>query len=470
MSRVASPWTLGIGLLSVLLFGCESTKQENPADAAPDTEQTQDASPEVDSGADASGLPQGIHELKGIEPDLPYDDLMPLKDILGDTPLVGMGESIHTSEGYYKTKHRLFRFLVEEMGFRAFSIESPWDDAKLVGNYVATGEGDALTAVTTGLFSVWASQSMLEMVEWMRAWNVQHPDDPVAFFGFDIQQPWDDGKPLMDFLTQNASDQAANLNAQITRCDGATSTSATDYWSNIQDTNGDGIPEIADEDFQACTAGLDATETYLNDHKSEIIGQTSDEAFELALVHLVGLRAWELQIYYFYSDVIQSYEGRDQGMAYVLLKFRDLYYPGKKIAVWAHDWHLAMHADRIRNCSLGNQGSRSMGTFLKTSVGDAYQPIGLVGYEVSINWPPTYVGPWPWPVPTDPQCVEVMLHGMGKAYLLVDLAFPGAPEPFLAQGVEHMLNHEYFSLMVPADQYRALIFLDQSPAMESLLW
>jgi erythromycin esterase-like protein len=54
------------------------------------------------------------------------DGLEPLKGIIGKASVVGLGESIHTSGGFYRMKHRVFRFLVEKMGFRAFAIESPW--------------------------------------------------------------------------------------------------------------------------------------------------------------------------------------------------------------------------------------------------------------------------------------------------------------------------------------------------------
>ena len=463
MFTKASPWTLGICILSVLFLGCESTKQENPADAAPDTGQTQDASTDIDSGVDASGLPEGIYELKGIEADLPYDDLMPLKDILGDTPLVGMGESIHTSEGYYKTKHRLFRFLVEEMGFRAFSIESPWDDAKLVGDYVATGAGDSFTAVTTGLYSVWASQSMLEMVEWMRQWNVDHPDDPVAFFGFDIQQPWDDGPAIMSFFSDYLPDQAEALNAGIATCDGVSSTSCWDS------SNADGGVGMSEEEYKACLDALNAAEATLQEHRQEIIDKTSEETFEIALVRVVGLRAWEAEMYYFSCgpnlDVILGMEARDQGMATVLLKFRDLYYPGQKIAVWAHNDHLAMDFEPWGAWC-------SMGTLLHQQLGDDYAPIGLVGYKVSINWPDTFPGIGECPLPQGDNVVEVMLHNLDRNYLLVDLAFPGAENPFLLPEEPYGITEPFSSptLCIPADQFRALVYLDVSPGMESLLW
>ena len=55
----------------------------------------------------------GIYRLHGSTPGLPQDDLEPLRQIIGNARIVSLGESVHTSGGYYEMKHRAFRFLVE---------------------------------------------------------------------------------------------------------------------------------------------------------------------------------------------------------------------------------------------------------------------------------------------------------------------------------------------------------------------
>ena len=80
-----------------------------------------------------SGYPvqPGVWRLPhGNDPTLPLDDLEPLRQVIGNASVVGLGETIHTSGGYYRMKHRAFRFLVERMGFRVFAFESPWENAE----------------------------------------------------------------------------------------------------------------------------------------------------------------------------------------------------------------------------------------------------------------------------------------------------------------------------------------------------
>lgn len=84
----------------------------------------------------------GLYRIEGIDESLPHTDLAPLEEILDRARFVGLGESVHTSGGYYRAKFRLFRYLVEVLGFRAFAIESPWQDADLTRDYTEGAADD----------------------------------------------------------------------------------------------------------------------------------------------------------------------------------------------------------------------------------------------------------------------------------------------------------------------------------------
>src|SRR6187399_1486940 len=73
--------------------------------------------------AASAGFPlqAGVWRLDGTDPELPTADLEPLRALVGRATMVGLGESVHTSGGYYETKHRLFRYMVEKLGFRVLA-------------------------------------------------------------------------------------------------------------------------------------------------------------------------------------------------------------------------------------------------------------------------------------------------------------------------------------------------------------
>ena len=164
----------------------------------------------------------GIWRLDGDDPALPAGDLEPLRQIIGKASVVGLGEAIHTSGGFYRMKDRVFRFLVEEMGFRAFAMESPWTDADRVSAYVQSCEGSPEEAMK-GLFGVWRSAEARDLVQWMCEWNRAHPKpkDRLQFFGFDIQQGEHDRPALIEFLKRTGTTPSSPLIAAIRICAGA---------------------------------------------------------------------------------------------------------------------------------------------------------------------------------------------------------------------------------------------------------
>ena len=79
----------------------------------------------------ANTVGPGLWRLHGYDPTIPStEDLAPLRRMIGKATVVGLGEAWHTSGGFYEMKHRIFRDLVENMGFRAFAIESHWLTAR----------------------------------------------------------------------------------------------------------------------------------------------------------------------------------------------------------------------------------------------------------------------------------------------------------------------------------------------------
>lgn len=100
-----------------------------------------------------------------------FEDLSPLKTILADKKIVGMGESTHGSKEFFEMKHRMFKFLVTEMGYRLFGIEANFTECRDINDYVLNGKGNAKDAIANMYFWTWNTQEVEDMVEWMREYN-----------------------------------------------------------------------------------------------------------------------------------------------------------------------------------------------------------------------------------------------------------------------------------------------------------
>jgi len=388
----------------------------------------------------------GIYRLDGVDASLPQNDLQPLRHILEGAQVVGLGESFHTSGGYYAMKHRLFRFMVEEMGFRAFAMETPWHYAQVTGQYVATCQGSVNNAMRY-IFGVWASTETGALLEYMCSWNQQHPDDPITFFGFDTQQPEADGPALISFLQANGVAAGDPRIAAIRRCDSVVSSPYPN--------------PVSDADNQACLVGLDAADQLLTEMDGTASVQSSREDVEWAKIRAIGLRAWQGQAYWETRDFPRAFSSRDRGMASALQRIRKLLVGSQKTAVWAHNFHIAKG-------SLVNGPYQIMGDWLEQELGHRYANVALIAYHVELEWP--WIG-YCGTLNAFPQwSTEWYLQPLGEPYLLVDLDFNGtnAAHPSYIDPMEWLiLGYDDFIL---GEQFDALIYMERSRAMTPVYW
>jgi erythromycin esterase len=64
-------------------------------------------------------------------------------------------------------KHRLVRFLAQEMGFNMFAMETVWTEARQINDYVLFGKGDITQTLASHLMAIWNTREVLDLIEWM---------------------------------------------------------------------------------------------------------------------------------------------------------------------------------------------------------------------------------------------------------------------------------------------------------------
>ena len=399
-------------------------------------------------------IPQGIHVIAGLSPTLGYSDLAPFAEIVGDATVVGLGESTHTSGGYYQAKARLVRYMVEQLGFRVVAMETPWLEARVAEEYVRSCAGTAEQA-TRSLLVVWRDAAVRDLLGWLCAYNQSHASDPVYLFGFDIQEPWSSAAAFDAFVRSAAPSESARIEP-LYSCLGTGSSSLTLFYQSQQFL--DHYAGKRNTTAHAnCLAGITSAEQWLEQNSAGLTASSSARSVEEARLALMGLRAWEEQ---FWLPDPAWYEVRDRAMANMMLRVRALEAPGKKMAVWAWNWHVAWRYEVVTGWDadtahkLTRQGGRSMGGFLRDSLGAGYRPIGLVGYQVH-----TFSAQDP--IPTHGLSIERWLNQFDADYLLVDLRAPIAGG-VIAPGTKYSISREWAD---PYQQYSALLFLAQSPGM-----
>ncbi|MGA4544172.1 erythromycin esterase family protein [Uniformispora flossi] len=109
-----------------------------------------------------------------------YDELAAA--IAAGATVAGLGESTRFAHETFEVRDRLFRRLVRTHGFRALAVQDSASAGAALDAYVTGGTGTGRSALA-GAWRPWRTAEMAAALEWIRAFNRDHPDDPVRIFG-----------------------------------------------------------------------------------------------------------------------------------------------------------------------------------------------------------------------------------------------------------------------------------------------
>lgn len=288
-------------------------------------------------------------------------DLQPLKEILRDVRVVGLGEATHGTREFFQLKHRLLEFLVAELGFSTFAMEASASAGVAVDAYVRRGEGDA-EQVLRGLgFWTWRTREVLAMFEWMRAYNRRRPEEAkLRFVGVDPQNAAASVRAVDDYLSTFAPDRVAAFRATLGVLAGARPGS---------------LPAAQRPDLTAASAELVADLATLRAVPADVVRH----ARILQQVADVATRPRQ------HEDPARTvFAARDRymadGVADLLLAD-----PTAKVALWAHNTHLAKRAR-------SSAAAPPLGQHLHERFGTQYYALALLFGTGSFR----ALQRWPW--------------------------------------------------------------------------
>ncbi len=395
-----------------------------------------------------ASLPPGITTIDGIDENLGSADLAPIRRAIGNSSVVALGESIHSSKGYLQAKFRLTRFLIEELGFRHVSFENPWQYGMIADEFARGCKGTAKEAMEAGfMFPNWYDSSLASFLQWVCDYNRKNPLDPVRITGFDVQNPGKDRIFLTNYLARALPTDAPLLTASLATC--------PVY----------GAPRPTAADLSACAAGAGAARATIQNRKAEAIAKTSATEYGLALIALDSLESVNRIFQSGLSGNLPgTYEARDKGMAANFLALRDLLAPGAKSVIWAHNGHIAKEWEEALPVTHKYYTAKVMGSFLKSALGDEYFSMALLAYRVETSKCQEKVGGRLGAPLTFPLSIEFHLNKLAVPYLYVDL--PAAAAPF--DGLMDIVNHTWQQQILAKRQYSGIFFMQSSAGAD--LW
>ena len=140
------------------------------------------------SGDFLAQIKKDMIPLTTTDPTRPLNDLAAMGKLLKGVKVVGMGEATHGTSEFFAMKHRMFRYLVEEQGFTVFGLEASMPDCMAMDDYVLNGKGDPKAAVSSQGFWTWTTQEVLDLIKWMRSYNIDPKHKKkLRVVGYDMQ-------------------------------------------------------------------------------------------------------------------------------------------------------------------------------------------------------------------------------------------------------------------------------------------
>jgi len=141
--------------------------------------------------------------LRTIDPDDDdFSDLEPLREIVGDARVVAIGEGAHRIHEFYQIRHRITRFLVAELGFSAFVMESGFPEGLAVDDWIAGGPGDLAELQRHGItYHMGKCAEMRDQLDWLHSYHARG-GRRVRFYGMDVSDSSASARPAIKAVVE----------------------------------------------------------------------------------------------------------------------------------------------------------------------------------------------------------------------------------------------------------------------------
>ncbi|MFD1873731.1 erythromycin esterase family protein [Hymenobacter bucti] len=399
-------------------------------------------------------------------------DLDPLLAAIGEARVVLLGEASHGTHEYYTWRTALSKRLIQEKGFHFIAVEGDWPACFEVNTAIKQGQplAGGSAAGLLGAFSrwpawMWRNQETAALVEWLHLLNAcRMPTDKIGFYGLDVYSLWESLQEVLRYVEQQGDGAVAAAHRAF-ECFEPYSDDPQAYARAIAFVSKDCEAEVtrllADLRQRVSqhprTAGLPLRETDFAAEQNGLVAVNAERYYRALLQGAAA--AWNV---------------RDHHMMETLQRLLDLYGPGSKAIVWAHNTHIG----DARYTSLCREGEVNLGQLARERLGrENVFAVGFGSHQGSVlagrhcNDAPRPVAVSEAPAGTWENRLHTDLGGKNGLLLSSELrGQPGLDQPVghRAIGVVYRPEAEhgnYVPSIIP-DRYDAFLHLDQTSQIQ----
>ncbi|MCV7166669.1 erythromycin esterase family protein [Mycobacterium stomatepiae] len=404
-----------------------------------------------------------------------------LEELIGDARVVLIGESSHGTHEFYEARATITKWLIEEKGFCAVAAEADWPDAYRVNRYVrGLGEDKTADEALSGFERfpawMWRNTVVRDFVDWLRIRNRRHESNgqpQAGFYGLDLYSLHRSMQEVIAYLEKVDPEAAARARNRYACFDHASADDGQAYGYAAAFGAGpscekDAIEQLVDMQRNALAYA----------RRDGLLAE--DEQF-YAQQNAQTVRNAEVYYRAMFSGRVTSWNLRDKHMAETLealLKHLDRHHdvPSARIVVWAHNSHVG----DARATEVWADGQLTLGQLARQRYGDESRLIGFSTYTGTVTAASDWGGIAERKAvrPALNGSIEELLHETGRSAFVVSADLrPEAADALSivrlgrAIGVIYRPETErqshYFHVR-PADQFDAMIHIDETRALEPL--
>ena len=270
--------------------------------------------------------------------------------------VIGLGEATHGNAEFQELKLEVLKVLVDQYDVDCFAMEMDYGEGVIINDYINGHSELSIDEVMNRIiFPIYRTEDIRNLIEWMKEYNCTH-SDKLSFYGFDLQNPDVDLNLVLDFVTDNSIAEGAEL-------------------VDVFDAYLKGNVNFRD-------AGLSVGFEKLNSLKNTL--KNNPEAYQDLynydrILDCIENVLWARELAARYdgdNGMVEGGQYRDQMMALKVIELSEAL-DGSKIMITGHNGHIGY---------AGNY-TRTMGSFIRDELGDAYFAIGTDYFITDCNMP-----------------------------------------------------------------------------------
>lgn len=264
-------------------------------------------------------------------------DIEELLSSIGDSRITMLGEASHGTSEFYSWRTEITKRLIRDHGVRIIAVEGDWPSCYEINRWIKddTRQAEGAEELLKRAFHrwpawMWANREIVELIEWLRAWNRSRlPEDRAGFYGLDVYSLWESIDEVLAYLRKKGDVPALEAAKQAFDCFHAYNRDEQRYAVSAAYVDASCEDEVVELLKRLRQERL----------RQEDGGGGADAAFNAEINALIAVNAEHYYRIMIGGDA-ESWNARDRHMTEVLDKLLEHYGEGAKAVIWEHNTHI----------------------------------------------------------------------------------------------------------------------------------